>query len=167
MNRRLNKGYVIDNNAISHLVRFCPQNSQIYKNAWISIDKLIATRKLISPTEVRDELLAWRNPKITEWVKSKDMFVTLNEQQLSIAKGILKKHRIVKWQRKTPPLDADVFVIALAIAKGNWTVVSNETIKGSKETIPYVCDKLGIKCLLHWKFLEELGLRTQPISSSS
>jgi len=109
-----------------------------------------------------------KDPTILELAKNQvEMFVKLDIAQCKEAQDILQHYPLVHWQKKKPK-DADVFVVALAVLKGRgWTVISNEKRKEGKTKIPYVCDRLGIKCLNHWQFLEELDLKVQQSQAGS
>lgn len=113
---------------------------------WERVDALVTNGRLLSPEEVRREIIK-KSDGLHDWVNGrKTMFVELEEPIQQRAKEILKEF---PWLTKNLPgrFGADAFVIALASERG-LTVLTEEapgTVK--RPQIPFVCAAKGIRCL--------------------
>ncbi len=135
-------GYVIDTSALIDLWRGCPRD--VYPDLRPQIESLIASGDLIAPQEVLAELEVQRD-ELYEWAKQQSLFVDLDDDQIRLARSILKRFPKLVDEKKTTP-DADPFVVALALSRG-WKVVSSEKGHGSGATIPDVCTHYEVQCL--------------------
>lgn len=148
--------YVIDSSSLIELNRKYPID--IFPNLWKKVEELISKGLLISPEEVRKELLVL-DDSLKVWVsKQKKLFKPLTLKQIEIVKEILKKHPSLAEVEKEIPA-ADPFVIALAIDLENDSqktlipvvkgkiIVTEERLRGNRIRIPYVCKDYNISCL--------------------
>lgn len=141
--------YSIDASSLLHLRHFRPE---IHVSLWNKINELIESKNLFSTMEVLPELKKGDNGVRKKWEKihndnGKDFFRNPKKNEVRIAKNIINNYRDFirpKYYSETG-IWADPYVIALAKEK-NGIVISEETAKKGNN-IPYVCYKLGIKCM--------------------
>lgn len=167
MVQRISQGYVVDTSALIDLWRHFPKDSEVFEEIWEVMSELIKKRKLIAPKEVLKELKKGGD-KLHDWAQNQNMFVQLDTNQIISARNILRQFpNFVKSKKTSPPADADSLVIALAISRGNdWAVIAEETLRGNKLKIPYICQQLNVKCLMLADFFSEQGLKIQRVISS-
>jgi len=146
--------YVIDTSSLIDLNYRYPVD--VFPGIWKNLETLISKGFLISPREVLKEI---KDDSLREWAKNqKKLFKELNTLQINIVKEILKKYPSLAMPDKDGP-QADPFVIALAISLGKdpqqtliqtikrRIVVTEERLRGNKETIPFVCRVYEIDCV--------------------
>src|SRR6266851_8376892 len=140
--------YCVDASAFIDLRWRYPKD--VFPGVWNRISDLAKARRLISPQEVRRELLG-KADEILQWAKMRpSVFQKLDSNQQKIVREILQKFPTLVDATKLVR-DADPFVIALAVARRReeqqlllpsreWTVVTQEksTISG-RPKIPNVC----------------------------
>ena len=148
--------YVIDTSSIIELNRKYPID--VFPNLWKKVEELINKGFLISPEEVRKEVLAL-DDSLKNWIsKQKKLFKPLTPKQIEIAREIINKYPSLAEVDKEIPA-ADPFVIALAIeldndpqktltptAKGK-IIVTEERLRGERIRIPFVCKNYDIECI--------------------
>ncbi len=148
--------YVIDSSSLIELNKRYPID--IFPNLWKKIESLIKSGLLVSPEEVRKEILVL-DDSLKAWVlKQKRLFKPLTIGQIKIVKEILNKYPSLAEPEKETPA-ADPFVIALAIDLNDDAqktifpvikskiIVTEERIRGNRIRIPFVCKEYGISCL--------------------
>lgn len=157
-------GYVIDTSALIDLWRHFSRDSDVFEEIWKVVEELVKEGRLIAPKEVLKELKKGGD-ELYDWVREQNMSIPLDTDQITNIKAILRKFPdFVKTKKTSPPADADSLVIALAMSKGSdWAVIANETIRGDKLKIPYVCKQLNVKPLNLTDFFSEMGLKFQRI----
>lgn len=147
--------YVIDSSSLIELNRRYPID--VFPNLWDKIEDLINKGFLISPDEVKKEVLAL-DDSLKKWIKKqKKLFKPLNQKQIEIVRDIINKYPSLAEPDKETPA-ADPFVIALAIeldkdpqktltpTKGK-IIVTEERLRGSRVRIPFVCKDYDIECI--------------------
>jgi hypothetical protein len=113
---------------------------------WKQFDGLIEDGRLVSPEEVRLEIIK-KSEGLDVWVKQhRDMFIALDEDLQLTVRDILTEFRLLT--KNLPGRNsADPFVIALAKMK-NYTVVTEEGLGSvNRPRIPFVCEHYKIKCI--------------------
>jgi len=134
----------------------------VFSSLWNNLASLINDNRIISPSEVENEI---RDNELIRWIKpNKDkIFIRIDQNQAQVVSEILKVFpRLVDVEKTTP--DADPFVIALALAKtraeqatllpslkehNKYIVVCEESAlgKGLTHKIPHVCRHFDIHCI--------------------
>lgn len=147
--------YVIDSSCLIDASKSYTIGKKSFESVWNTIDTLIQEKKLISSTEIKDEIL---DEDLLQWLKKYDNFyIPLTEAiQLSVIK-ILKKYPNLIKMRSSGNSNADPFLIATALEFSKYDivkVVSNE--KPSGDRIPVVCNHYGIECINLSKFINEV-----------
>lgn len=140
----LQQGFCIDTSALIDMTYY-PQD--VFSKLWADMGLVADSGLLISPKEVYREIGKKYEEDLQRWVKShSDMFIPLDEDQFKIAQSIIRDFDgLIDINKQIP--DADPFVIALAQSKGDWVVVTSETISTNKykPKIPNVCMSLDIR----------------------
>ncbi len=157
--------YVIDT---SSLIDLKPYPADIFNTLWQNLGTLAKKGRIISTTEVLEELKK-KDDEITNWAKSNNsIFKTLNPSHLAKVREILTNFpELVDPDSENP--QADPFIIALALCpevqqrlvQTIKVVVSQErSKKGGRPKIPDVCAHYKIVCINlfelfrqeNWKF---------------
>jgi len=156
-------GYVIDTDAILHLVkRQYPK--KVFLSLHDNIDNLINQGCLVSCAEVLNELEAAGihipgDDPVLEWAHMHNgIFQELNPTAEEILADIMENHPDLVKTKSGSGFDADAMLIAVAAEKG-WKLITYENRAGaaSKEKIPNVADAYSVECILLPKAFEELG----------
>lgn len=146
--------YVMDTSSLIDLKEKNPMD--IYETVWKKLESLIDHGFLISPEEVKREVLIW-DDELGKWAgKNERMFKPLNGSQIRKVFEIQSDFpSLVDLDKETP--EADPFVVALALVKDpqptietvgtERVVVSEEKRRGNRVRIPMVCQRYGLKCL--------------------
>lgn len=147
--------YVIDSSCLIDASKSYTIGKKSFESVWNTIDTLIQEKKLISSSEIKDEIL---DEDLLQWLKKYDNFyIPLTEAiQLSVI-TILKKYPSLIKLRSSGNSNADPFLIATALEFSKYDivkVVSNE--KPSGDRIPVVCNHYGIECISLSKFINEV-----------
>lgn len=161
--------YVIDTSSLIELNRRYPID--VFPNLWKNVEGLISKGFLISPEEVRKELLV-KDDSLKEWVtRQRHLFKPLTAKQIEIVRDIIQKFPSLAEHEKEIPV-ADPFVIALAVELEDVAqttlapivkrriIVTEERLRGEKIKIPFVSRNYGIECIIiidmcraeGWKF---------------
>jgi len=158
--------YIIDSSALIHFRRINPID--IYKTPWEKMKELIIDKRLITHSQVKDEVTDG-DDFLVDWVKEQDTeydwVYGITDFQNEIIPKIHEKYpRFIKPENEH---DADPFVVALALDKINnlslqttltkeeYIIVTNETsAKGQNLNNPYevvkipdFCKVFKIKCI--------------------
>jgi hypothetical protein len=148
--------YVIDSSSLIELNLRYPID--VFPNLWKKVEELINKGFLISPEEVRKEVLTL-DDSLKAWVsKQKRLFKPLTAKQIEIVREIERNYpSLAEVEKETPA--ADPFVIALAIEleddpqktltptiKGR-IIVTEERLRGNRIRIPFVCKNYNIDCI--------------------
>ncbi len=148
--------YVIDSSSLIELNRRYPID--IFPNLWKNIKETIDKGFLVSPEEVRKEVLAL-DDSLKDWIaKQKKLFKPLTSKQIEIAREIIRRYPSLAEVDKEIPA-ADPFVIALAVELENdpqktltetikgRIIVTEERLRGNRVRIPFVCKDYNIDCI--------------------
>jgi len=148
--------YVIDSSSLIELNRRYPID--VFPNLWKKVEELINKGFLVSPEEVRKEILVL-DDSLKSWItKQKRLFKPLTPNQIEIVKEIVKKYPSLAEVEKEIPA-ADPFVIALAVDLTNDSqktlvetvkgriIVTEERLRGNRIRIPLVCKDYKIDCI--------------------
>jgi hypothetical protein len=150
----LQQGFCIDTSALIDMTNY-PQD--VFSGLWVDMGLVADNGLLISPKQVYVEIGKEYEEDLQKWAQNHlSMFVPLDEDQFEMAQAIIRDFPKLVDVNKTIP-DADPFVIALALSKGEWVVVTSETfsLNKYKPKIPNVCKSLNIKYInLHDLFRE-------------
>jgi hypothetical protein len=180
MTFEINSIYIIDSSSLIHLRSINPID--IYITPWNNLKKLIEDRRLITHSEVKDEVTDG-DDFLVDWVKEQDKkydwVYGITEYQNMLLPDIHRKYpHFIKPENEH---DADPFIVALALeeiknpppqtvlfSKNEYIVVSNEksaknrNLKNPHEVvkIPDFCEIFEIKCISlfemfrreNWKF---------------
>lgn len=145
--------YIIDSSSLIELNRHNPLD--VFPSIWEKLKLLINKGILISPKEVLYEIIE-NDDQLAKWAKNQNkLFKDPTQKQIEILKKILKEcPSLVKEDRRH---DADTWVIALALemATDSQTtltpikriVVTEETLRGDRIKIPFVCQKYNIESI--------------------
>lgn len=142
--------YCIDTNALMDWqVRYYP--TDVFASLLDHFDTLIAEGRLVAPELVREEIGIVGSPELVAWAKDRDAMFLPNAAALAEAQKI--QHRFPGLlDPKSLYEEADAYIIAMAKAKPNGIVVTQETPAAEKPRpkrshfIPDVCRELGINC---------------------
>ena len=146
--------YVIDTSSLIELREKNPMD--IYESVWGKLETLIDQGFLISPEEVKREVV-YVDDDLAKWVsKNSGMFVPLNGAQMKKMFEIVGEFPGLAQLDKDRP-EADPFVIALALIKdpsptletigAERVVVTEERLRGNRTCIPLVCQRHNVKCM--------------------
>ncbi len=158
--------YIIDSCSLIDLNRHNPID--IFPSLWKKLGELIKSEMMISHIEVFNEITQ-QDDKLTEWLKDyKYMFRNFSEKQAEIVKEILKKHP--SFVKRDSKYDADPWIVALAKETQSnpqktlfynikRLVVTEETLRGNKIKVPFVCNEFGIDCINRFEMIRHEGWR--------
>jgi hypothetical protein len=146
--------YIIDSCSLIDLNRHNPID--VFPSLWEKIGELIDSNMMISHIEVFNEVTK-QDDILSEWLKKyKKMFRNVTLRQAELVSEILKKYpSFVKIDKQ---YDADPWLIALAkemqenpqqklFFKVKRLIVTEESLRGNKIKIPFVCQEFGIECI--------------------
>lgn len=145
--------YIIDSSSLIELNRHNPLD--VFPSVWEKLELLIGKGVLISPKEVLYEIIE-NDDQLAKWAKKQNnLFKDPTQKQIEILKKILKEYpSLVKEYRRH---DADAWVIAMAVdmttnSQKTLTpvkriVVTEETLRGDRIKIPFVCQKYSIESI--------------------
>ena len=129
-----------------------------FRGLWEKIDDLIDSGELIASEEVLVELER-KKDDLYEWArKRRKMFLPIDEDVQEAVQDLLAKYPKLVGALKNRSM-ADPFVIALAQVH-DCMVVSNEDFGSEKKPkIPFVCQRLGLRCMNILGLIQEQGWR--------
>lgn len=155
--------YIIDSSSLIELNRHNPLD--VFPSLWKKIESLIDLGLLVSHREVFNEI-SKQDDQLSEWAKrNRKMFKEITTKQIKIVKEILNKYpSLIKIERQ---YDADPWIIALAkemkedpqmkLHQVKRLIVTEESLKGNKVKIPYVCKDFDIECINRIEMFREEG----------
>lgn len=128
-----------------------------FAHIWEKVDDLIAEGRLLSSSEVLEEL---KDPDLLDWAKQRrEIFLPINEAIQAKTREILSKYpTLIKIRGKNGNSGADPFLIATALVN-KCSVITNEKIGNENSgewKIPNVCRQYGIDCINLNGFLDEM-----------
>ncbi len=156
--------YIIDSCSLIDLNRHNPID--IFPSLWKKIGELIKSEMMISHIEVFNEITQ-QDDNLAEWLKDyKQMFRNFSKKQSEIVKDILKKYP--SFVKKESKYDADPWLVALAkeiqdnpqknlFYNIKRLVVTEESMKGNKIKVPFVCKEFGIDCINRIEMIRHEG----------
>lgn len=155
--------YCIDTSSMIHAwVEVYPPD--VAPPLWEYMEEAIADERLISPQDVREELMYPEDLKA--WVKEQDsMFKELEPPLVDTLKDTLNWARDrLSAQRidfRREDLKADPIVVALARLTGATVVCEEFPRRGQqgRPKIPDYCDHFGIRCIKTLGLIREMGWR--------
>jgi hypothetical protein len=125
---------------------------------WSSIQRLIASGKVVVSEEVREEiekvddgLRAWTRTNVARWHPLSD------EVQVAVTEIMAKHPRLV--DNRTNRSRADPFVIATAVVVKAVVVTTEGPGSEARPTIPYVCARMNIPCVGVLDFVRQAQIR--------
>lgn len=129
-----------------------------FRGLWEKIGDLIDSGELIASEEVLVELER-KKDDLYEWARERrKMFLPIDEDVQKAVQELLGKYPKLVGALKNRSM-ADPFVIALAQVH-DCTVVSNEDFgREKKPKIPFVCKRLGLRCMNILGLIQEQGWR--------
>ncbi len=146
--------YIIDSCSLIDLNRHNPID--VFPTLWQKIGDLIDSNMMISHIEVFNEVTQ-QDDILSEWLKKyKKMFIDVTNRQAELVNEILDKYpSFVKTDKQ---YDADPWLIALAkemqedpqqklLFSVKRLIVTEESLRGNKIKIPFVCQHFGIECI--------------------
>lgn len=146
--------YIIDTSSLVNLAKWNPHD--MYVSVWQNVESLVSDGRLIAPQAVMDEV-SIGSDQLAKWARNhKGMFRLLSNSQIAQASKILGDYpALVDPDKETA--DADPFVVALALDRNPRptlaevgrarVVVCDETLRGRKIKIPFVCSRYGLNCI--------------------
>lgn len=147
--------YVIDT---SSFIRIKPEDypPDIYATQWTNMGRLVKEHRLISSKIVFGELEE-KNDNICIWAnQNKTMFKEITPQQTELVKQIINTDDFAAlFDASAKGGQSDPFIIAMALEEEEQTtldslerkkiVVTEETLRGNRIRIPFVCNHYGIE----------------------
>lgn len=154
--------YCVDTSSFSELRAY---RRDVFPGVWRKIEELIAQGRLVAPHEVLREL-SKRHADIYEWAKGQEIFVDLDDAQVTAVRDIQQRFSITDHDATGPV--ADELVVALPVSRtagqliprDAYIVVTQESAGGHGATkIPNVCEAFGITCMKIADMFVREGLR--------
>lgn len=150
----LSKKYIFDTSSFLSQKDNEPHRRRLYKRLWENIDGLIHQRRIVTCSEVKEEI---KDEEIKEW------FIDINCEVLDINEAVQKnvtevvttKPELIDFRQVKS--SGDAFIIATAMEYG--LIVVTEENKDSSKKIPKVCEAMGIKSIDINGLCEEEGWR--------
>ena len=141
--------YVIDACSLINAAKNYNMSKNTFRRIWETFDLLVSEGKLVSSSEVLEELM---DDDISTWGKThKEAFIPLSYDIQIKAKEILAKYPDMIKISTRGSSNADPFLIATAILEGG-IIVTDEGAGG----IPGICSKEGIPCIKLNDFLNDV-----------
>ena len=147
--------YTFDTCVFIELFRRYPED--IFVSIWELIEGMLLENRIIIIKDVVDELSRIHD-KVYEYVKErkKNIFELTEDVQ------VILKNIIIRFPDWVNPYNmsnaADPCLVALG-KTFNLKVITQETIKGNKLRIPYICNKIDVRCGNLIDFLRENRVR--------
>ena len=148
-----NKQYVIDASSLIEAFHRYPLGKVTFISIWEKIGELFEEGKLISSSEILDEV---KDEELKKWLNPyKKYFLPLTEDiQLSTKKVLHDYPNIINvLNTKKASSNGDPFIIATAMVS-EGTVVTQE--KAGENKIPNVCKAYKISCINLEQFINEI-----------
>lgn len=150
MNNRI---YVIDACALIDAAKNYPLGKKTFQGIWEKIGELFEEEKLVSSSEIFDEI---KDKDISEWLKPyKSNFLPLDKGIQERTKDVLKQfpNMININKNKKSSSNGDPFLVATAIEK-QGVIVTNE--KNAQNKIPAVSKHFSIESINLIQFIDEI-----------
>lgn len=124
----------------------------IYKKLWDKIDELILQGRIVTCSEVKEEI---KDEGIKDWFMGTNCEVLdINDAvQKNVIKVVTNKPELIDF--KQVKSSGDAFIIATAMEYE--LIVVTEENRDSPKKIPQVCETLGVKCINIIGLCEEEG----------
>lgn len=134
--------YIIDTSSILSQKDNEPHRRIINKTLWKHIDELIAQKRIVTCSEIIEEV---NDDDLKKWYTNLqgDILPIDDEVQDNVKKVVTTNPQLVDF--KQIKSSGDAFLIATAMKYG-LTVITEESKKGEKK-IPFVCKNLNIPCV--------------------
>ncbi len=133
--------YIIDPSSILSQKDNEPHRRTINKTLWKHIDELITQSRIVTCSEIIDEV---NDEELKKWFTGLhgDIVPIDDEIQENVRKVVTSNPQLVDF--KQIKSSGDAFLIATAMKYG-LTVITEESKKGEKK-IPFVCNNLNVPC---------------------
>lgn len=152
----MNTVYVIDACALIDAAQHYNMSKKSFAHIWETLDELFTTGKLISCTEIMDEI---KDEDLMQWMKKhKECFSPLTKDLQEKTTEVLAQFPHLIKIRSTANSNADPFLVATALLR-DGSVVTNEKLGDEKTKdikIPNVCQALGIPYMNLHSFLDHV-----------
>lgn len=152
----MDKIYVIDACALINAAQHYNMNKKSFSHIWEAIGDLIEKKRLISSSEILDEL---KDEELKNWAKAhKECFLPLSQDIQEKTIDVLREYPNLIKIRSTSNSNGDPFLIATA-ALEEGTIVTDERLGDEKTKdikIPNVCRAMGIPYMNLHSFLDEI-----------
>tara|TARA_R110002020_G_scaffold36705_4_gene110469 strand:+ start:400 stop:906 length:507 start_codon:yes stop_codon:yes gene_type:complete len=139
-------------------------NPTLCPDYWTLLSQLGDEGRVFMPEEVQKEILRTEDD-LSAWLKSSNIPIKSIDGKVTQCLGALyaadARHLTLVDNTKGRSL-ADPWVIAHAMAENAAVVTKEEKVTAANAKrikIPNVCDKMGIRWINDFEFLEEMGVR--------
>ena len=134
--------YIIDTSSILSQKDNEPHRRTINKTLWNHIDELIRQKRIVTCSEIIDEV---NDDDIKKWFTGLECEILPidDDVQENVKKVVTSNPQLIDF--KQVKSSGDAFLIATAMKYG-LTVITEENKTGQKK-IPFVCRDLGIPCV--------------------
>ena len=139
--------YVIDACALIDAAKEYNMSKKTFSPIWEAFDELIGNGRLITSTEIQDEL---KDDDLIAWSKKhKEFFIPLTKEIQEQVFEVLKKYPSLIRMKSSSNSNGDPFLVATAIVN-NGCIITNER-PGDEKTgdyhIPNVCKGFDLPCM--------------------
>lgn len=145
--------YVVDASALINLYHNYPIQKITFEQVWQEIGKLFEEGKIISSSEIFEEI---KDEKLKEWIQQyKSSFIELDRNtQLKVTEILNKFPQMINiYNPKKSSSNGDPFLIATAMIK-NGIIVTDEGNGNNK--IPAICKCFEIKTINSQQFINNI-----------
>jgi hypothetical protein len=135
--------------------RYYPRD--VFPSLWQNVEERVNGGHVIASEEVYVELQK-KDDDLHEWMKQRKlMLIPANESiQRRVAEVLATYPRLVDMLKGRS--QADPFVIATAVETSSIVVTGESFGTATKPRIPFVCQRLGIRCITFLDMIRELKL---------
>jgi len=133
---------------------------------WEWLENLAEKGEIFVASKVAEEIEV-KGDKLCEWFKANKLKLVRNDNEPSVQEALGRVMECYGTIEAIQKAKADPYVIAHALAGDDLisdvTVVTEEKSSGSEQSlkIPDICDKLGIKHITIFEFLEACNFTTR------
>ena len=137
-----NVKYIIDTSSILAQKDDEPHRRKINKTLWNNIDNLIAEGRILTCSEIIEEV---NDKELKQWfVSLKGIILPIDDDvQNNVKKVVTTNPQLIDFKKIKS--SGDAFLIATAMKYG-LTVITEESKTGEKK-IPFVCKNLKVPCV--------------------
>lgn len=134
--------YIIDASSIISQRDGEPYRRSLYKNLWDRIDRLIQSHKIVTCSEISEEI---KDEELKIWFKQVGFIILpiCNEVQSFVKTVVTTNPKLINFREMKS--SGDAFLIATAM-KYDLTVITEENPK-KENHIPSVCRNLNVPCV--------------------